>query len=267
MYYAEENGISRIDVTNPSARTKVKDLPSGGRHVTRTIAFGPDDRLYVSIGSSCNSCVEKKAERDVRGVVLEINADGSGRRVFVRNLRNAVGLKWIGKKLFATGQGVDHLGIDKPDETFYELKDGADYGWAHCFQANGRVTFDPKYIKNKRVPDCSFVPRSYAFFPAHSSAMGFDFFDEKTTDARLKNSFLVALHGSTNRDDRRGYKIVTVRENNKQQDFITGFVEGRNTFGRPCDVMRMSPDSFLFTDDRGGVVYYVRRVASGKVKK
>ncbi len=232
----------------------------GGWHLTRSLAFSPEGKLYVSIGSSCNSCVEKKAEKDVRGVVLEMNADGSGRRVFVRNLRNAVGLKWIGKKLFATGQGVDHLGIDKPDETFYDLKDGADYGWAQCFQANGRVTFDPKYIKNKRPPNCRFVPVSYAYFPAHSSAMGFDFFDGETADANLKNSFLVALHGSTNRDNQRGYKIVTVRENNKQQDFITGFVRGGNTFGRPCDVMKMSPDSFLFTDDRGGVVYYVSRM-------
>lgn len=180
--------------------------------------------------------------------------------MFARNIRNAVSLKWINKSLFATNQGLDHLGIDKPDETLYELKDGADYGWAKCFQSGGKIYHDPKFVKNKRPPNCNFVPVSYAYFPAHSSAMGFDFFDGKTTAANLKNSFLVALHGSTNRDDRRGYKIVTVRDGNRQQDFITGFVKGRNTFGRPCDVMKMSPDSFLFTDDRGGIVYFVRKI-------
>ena len=232
----------------------------GSWHMTRTIAFSPAGKLYVSIGTSCDSCDEKKSERDIRGVVLEMNPDGSNRRVYARNIKNAVGLKWIGNKFYATNQGVDHLGLDNPDDTFYELKDGSDYGWWRCYQTGGRVVPDPKYAKNKQsVAACSSVPVSYAFFPAHSSALGFDFFDGKTTDENLKNSFLVALHGSTNRDDARGYKIISVREGNRQQDFITGFVEGKNTFGRPCDVLKMSPNSFLFSDDRGGVVYYVRR--------
>lgn len=224
----------------------------GSWHMTRSIAFSPDGKLYVSVGTSCDACEEKKSERDVRGVVLQMNPDGSNQRVYARNIKNAVGIKWIGDKFYATNEGVDHLGLDQPDDTFYELKDGADYGWAKCFQANGVVTFDPKFGKNQAT-DCRSVPASYAFFPAHSSALGFDYFDGKTLDANLKNSFLVALHGSTNRDDARGYKIVSVRENNRQEDFITGFLEGGNVYGRPCDVLRMSPASFLFTDDRGGV--------------
>ena len=112
--------------------------------------------------------------------------------------------------------------------------------------------------KKQTPPDCSFVPTSWAYFPAHSSALGFDYFDGKTSDANLKNSMLVALHGSTDRNQGRGYKIVSVREGNQQQDFITGFVEGINTFGRPCDILKISPNAFLFTDDRGGVVYLVR---------
>ena len=231
----------------------------GSWHMTRTVAFSPDGKLYVSVGTSCDACEEKKNERDVRGVILEMNPDGSGQRVYARNIKNAVGIKWIGNKFYATNEGVDHLGLDKPDDTFYQLRNGADYGWAKCYQANGKVTFDPKFSKKILPPDCSSVPASYAFFPAHSSALGFDYFDGKTADANLKNSFLVALHGSTNRNDGRGYKIVSVREKNKQEDFITGFVKGVNIYGRPCDVLRISSDSFLFTDDRGGVVYFVRR--------
>ena len=232
----------------------------GSWHMTRTIAFSPAAKMYVSIGTSCDLCTEKKKEIDIRGVVLEMNPDGSGRRVFVRNIKNAVGLKWIDNKFYATNEGVDHLGLDKPDDTFFELKEGKDYGWSQCFQTGGKVDVDPSYIKkNKPLPDCSFVPVSKAYFPAHSSALGFDYFDDKFSDDNLKDSFLVALHGSTDRNWARGYKIVSVRDGNKQQDFITGFVQGININGRPCDILRLSSDSLLFTDDRGGVIYFVRR--------
>ena len=272
FYLAETDKLTRYkfvkDSVEPTGKPEILatfpdyglNYKHGSWHMTRTIAFSPEGKLYVSIGTSCDFCEEKKKERDIRGVVLEMNPDGSGRRVYARNIKNAVGLKWIGNKLYATNEGVDHLGLDNPDDTFYELKDGADYGWAKCFQSNGVVTADPKFVKNKKPQvDCSFVPTSYAYFPAHSSALGFDYFDERTSDANLKRAFLVALHGSTNRDDGRGYKIVAVYENNRQQDFITGFVADKNIFGRPCDILKMSSNSFLFSDDRGGVVYFVRK--------
>ncbi len=71
----------------------------GGWHMTRTIVFSPAGKLYVSVGTSCDLCEEKKKERDIRGVILEMNPDGSSRRVFVKNIKNAVGLKWIGNNL------------------------------------------------------------------------------------------------------------------------------------------------------------------------
>ncbi len=271
FYLAETHQLTRYKYTknsiSPTGKPEVlATFPDyglgykyGSWHMTRTVAFSPAGKMYLSIGTSCDFCTEKKAEKDIRGVVLEMNPDGSERRVYVRNIKNAVGLKWINNHLFATNEGVDHLGLDAPDDTLFQLKDGADYGWANCFQSNGKVTFDPKGFRKKMPPDCSFVPTSFAYFPAHSSALGFDYFDGKTTDAALKNSFLVALHGSTDRNQGRGYKIVAVGENNKQQDFVSGFVEGINTYGRPCDILRMSANSFLFSDDRGGVIYFVRK--------
>ena len=271
FYLAETDKLTRYkyikNSTEPSGKTEILarfpdyglNYKHGSWHLTRTIAFSPNGKLYVSIGTSCDFCTEKQKEKDIRGVILEMNADGSGRRVYARNIKNAVGMKWIGSKFYATNEGIDSLGLDKPDDTFYELKDGADYGWSGCFQTDGKVTPDPRRAKNKLSLNCDSVPKSYAYFPAHSSALGFDYFDGKTSDDHLKNTFLVALHGSTDRNWSRGYKIVAVRDGNRQQDFITGFVEGINTFGRPCDILRMSADSFLFTDDRAGVVYYVRR--------
>jgi glucose/arabinose dehydrogenase len=161
------------------------------------------------------------------------------------------------KRFFATNQGSDHLGLKKPDETFYALKDGADYGWASCYQSNGRVFRDAKY---NRLKTCARVPKSYAFFPAHSSALGFDYFDGRTSDENLKNSFLVALHGSTDKDIGSGYKIVTMRKGEKPQIFISGFLQGKTVVGRPCGIMRLDADSFLFTDDHGGVIYHVRKI-------
>ena len=233
----------------------------GGWHLTRTIAFAPNGKLYISVGSSCNACDEKEKER---ASVIEMNADGSDQRIFAKGLRNAVGLKWMENNLFATNQGSDHLGLDKPDETFYALRDGADYGWASCYQSNGKIfrdTTPPSDIKKptKRLKSCANVPVSYGYFPAHSSAMGFDYFDENTPDALLKGAFLVSLHGSTNKNLGKGYKIVILRKGERLRDFMSGFLQGNRVVGRPCDIMRLSESAFLFTDDHSGVVYYVRR--------
>ncbi len=229
----------------------------GGWHLTRTIAFAPSGKLYVSVGSSCNACIEKES---ARASVLEMNADGSEQKIFAKGLRNAVGWKWIENHLFATNQGADHLGLNRPDETFYALKDGADYGWASCYQSNGRVFRDD--AKYNRLKTCAGVPASYAYFPAHSSALGFDYFDARTSDVTIKNSFLVSLHGATNKEIGHGYKIVVVRKGERTKDFINGFLQNKTVVGRPCDIMRLGADSFLFTDDFGGVVYLVKKKGS-----
>ncbi len=265
IYLAETDKLTRRKFTKGETETSgepetLATFPGyglsykyGGWHLTRTIAFSPNGKLYVSVGSSCNACKEKEA---VRASVLEMNADGSGQRTFARGLRNAVDLKWIGKFLFATNQGADHLGLDKPDETFYALKDGADYGWASCYQSNGKVFADSKYLRKE---GCENVPASYAYFPAHSSALGFDYFDEATDDETIKNSFLVALHGSTDTTIGHGYKIVIMRKGEKLQDFVSGFLQGKTVVGRPCGIMKLDANSFLFTDDFSGIIYYVRK--------
>lgn len=237
----------------------------GGWHLTRTIAFSPAGKLYISVGSSCNACDEENSELEkTRATVQEMNMDGTGMRTFARGLRNAVSIKWIGESLWATNQGSDHLGLDKPDETFYALKDGADYGWASCYQANGKVFFDttkPNKLKKPttRLKNCADIPASYAHFPARSSAMGFDYFDDADSEEVIKNAFLVALHGSTNKAIGHGYKIVIMRKGERLQDFLSGFLQGKTVHGRPCDIMRLDANSFFFTDDHTGVVYYVRK--------
>ena len=265
LYLAETHQLTRRKFTQgeikPTSKAEVlATFPDyglsykyGGWHLTRTIAVGGNGKIYVSVGSSCNACTEKEK---VRATVLEMNPDGSEQKIFAKGLRNAVGLKWIGKFLFATNQGVDHLGKNKPDETFYALKRDADYGWASCYSSNGKIFADPKF---KRPSGCKNVLPPYAYFPAHSSALGFDYFDNPNTDDMIKNSFLVALHGSTDATIGHGYKIVIMRKGQKLQTFMDGFLVGKTVYGRPCDIYRIDDQSFYFSDDKGGVIYYVRR--------
>ena len=192
----------------------------------------------------------------MRASIVEMNPDGSGQQRFARGLRNAVGLKWFGNVLFATNQGSDHLGVNGPDETFYSVKPAADYGWPYCHSSNGKIFPDPKL---KRRGGCAGVTRPYAWFPARSSALGFDYFDDPETLAPLNDAFVVALHGSTDKTVGRGYKIVIMRKGQRLQDFVTGFLQGKTVHGRPCDIMKLDANSFLFTEDNKGVIFLVRR--------
>lgn len=266
LYLAETHKLTRRKFTkgetkpsddNPQTLATFPDYglsyKYGGWHLTRTIAFGPNGKLYVSVGSSCNSCKEKEK---VRASVVEMNPDGTGQREYAKGLRNAVGIRAIGKFVFATNQGSDHLGVDKPDETFYALRRGADYGWPYCHSANGRIIADPEL---KRTGGCRKVPAPYAHFPARSSALGFDYFDDADAPEAIKGAFLVALHGSSDKAMKSGYKVALMRKGDPNRDFLTGFLDNGTVNGRPCDIMKLDANSFLLSDDHTGVVYYVRR--------
>ena len=230
----------------------------GGWHLTRTIAFGPNGKLYVSVGSSCNACEEKEA---IRASVIEMNPDGSNRKVYARGLRNAVGMKWVGAQLFATNMGADHLGDNKPSDTIYVVKQGLSYGWPYCYQQQSRIFADPQFRSSVKNPGCKNVPAAYAAFSAHSSPLGLEYFDSDSSSPNLRGSFLVALHGSSDHKMNRGHSIVRVKQGGQIVDFISGFLQNGTVHGRPADIMRMGADAFLFTDDHAGVVYYVRRKA------
>jgi glucose/arabinose dehydrogenase len=228
----------------------------GGWHLTRTVIVGGNGKLYVSVGSSCNACVEKE---EVRATIIEMNPDGSDRRYFARGMRNAVGLRWVDGKLYATDMGADHLGVDRPADTMYAVRDGANYGWPYCYVSGPKVFADPKFNPRGRAFNCRNVPTAYAAFDAHSAPLGLEHFGADA-DAELSDSFLVALHGSTNRSLRRGYRVARVRgEGSRPEDFITGFMQAGRVNGRPADIFSFGRDAFLLTDDNAGVVYYVYR--------
>ena len=227
----------------------------GGWHLTRTIAIG-SGRLYVSVGSSCNACEE---EEPIRATVLEMDLDGKNQRVFASGLRNAVGMKWVQGQLFVTNMGADHLGDFKPDDTMYIVEPNRNYGWPYCFQYRKKMYADDGFSNSEKKIDCNNVPPAYVGFSAHSSPLGFEYFNSSNISPALKDSFLIALHGSSKRSLRRGYSLMRVRKGGLVQDFITGFLQNGRLYGRPADVLNMGKDTFLFTDDYAGVVYYVQK--------
>lgn len=238
----------------------------GGWHLTRTIAFGDNGKLYVSVGSSCNACEEKE---DVRASVIEMDADGKNRHEFSRGLRNAVGLRWIKDRLMATNMGSDHLGDHKPADTMYVVKEGTNYGWPYCYQSGVARLEDRQFNLGGKKLNCKKVPVAFAAFDAHSSPLGFEFFSsldlgpvsKSGYGGPLRDAFLIALHGSTKKNLNRGYRVVRVPENSKPddrpQDFINGFMVAGKVNGRPCDILSYGVNGFLLTDDHAGVVYYV----------
>ena len=233
-----------------------KSYREGGWHLTRTVTFGDDGKLYVSVGSSCNVCVEKE---EVRATILQMNPDGSDQLVYARGLRNAVGIRYVeGSGLYATNMGADHLGLDRPEDNFYRVEEGGDYGWPWAYEYERVIYPDPSFGTEAGATPVDQVKPSLVGFPAHASPLGFDWFGSTATSA-LQNTFLVALHGSGAVSMARGYSIVRVGNGELIGDFVNGFLVGKKRYGRPCDVLHLGDESFLFSDDYAGVVYLVYR--------
>lgn len=224
----------------------------GGWHLTRSLAFH-GNKLYASIGSSCNACIEKE---DVRATVLEMDPDGRNQRIYASGLRNAVGLKWIMGDLFATDMGSDQYGTEAPDDKLHHVVEDGFYGWPYFYQSGEEVVLDTNFAKpNMRLRS---PERAYAALGAHSAPLGFDLFTG-FADERLKNSFVVALHGSSIVKMGKGYAIVRVRPGFPPEKVVDGFLQDGERYGRPCDVRMRDENSFWFTDDLNGVLYLVRK--------
>lgn len=226
----------------------------GGWHLTRSLAFH-NGKLYVSVGSSCNACIEKE---DVRATILEMDPDGSNRRIYASGLRNSVGIKWIGDELWATGMGQDKLGDDRPDDIFTRVRENQFYGWPYFYQYKDKVYRDEQFTDSLLTTRAKPVT-AYCGFAAHSAPLGFDYFSS-FSDPLLTGSFLVALHGSTDATLNRGNAVVKVTAKGTYVVIADGFLTGTSAaarHGRPCDVMMNDERSFFVTDDHNGVLYYI----------
>ena len=227
----------------------------GGWHLTRSIAFN-NNKIYVSVGSSCDACVEKE---EIRATIIEMDLDGSNKKYYARGLRNAVGLKFINNQLWVTNMGRDNRGPDKPEEELMKIVPGAFYGWPYYFQYKKQIIADPDFKDSARRKWVKRPPISKWGIKAHSAPLGFEYFTG-FADSLLNNSFITALHGSTSVWRQRGNAVVQMLPNGTYREIVTGFLQGTTEdkrFGRPCDVLQWDNHSFFISDDKNGVIYYV----------
>ncbi|HEY3280599.1 MAG TPA: PQQ-dependent sugar dehydrogenase [Gemmatimonadales bacterium] len=256
MYVAEVNEVVRFNPGSASKAVVVPNLPSGG-HSTRTVVFGTDGKMYVSVGSSCNVCDERDS---LRAAVSQFNPDGTGGRVFARGLRNSVGLAVhpTTGELWATNNDRDNLGDNVPPERINIIKDGKYYGWPQCYLPGLR---NPEYTN----PDCSAVEPPAITFQAHSAPLGMGFYTGTVFPADYRGDAFVAYHGSWNRSVPTGAKVVRVQVQNGRpvgiDDFVTGWqLSDGSRWGRPVGIVMAADGALLISDDMGGKIW---RVAYG----
>jgi glucose/arabinose dehydrogenase len=269
LYIAEKDRVAAYDYDPVKMRVgagqKICDLPAGGGHATRTLLFMPppdEDKLLISVGSSCNACREEDWRR---AKILVIDKDGGQLQTFAAGLRNAVFMRVhpATGEIWATEMGRDYLGDDRPPDEINIIKRGHDYGWPYCY---GKNVPDTELLAAADIAAaCRDKTPSFLDIQAHSAPLGLDFFPAAGGPPQYRNALLVAYHGSWNRTVPTGYKIVLYRfaEGNILLDhrvFLSGWLrdDRETSLGRPVDIRIKAPGRIYISDDKAGVIYRLR---------
>jgi glucose/arabinose dehydrogenase len=261
LYIAEGTKISKLEkiednLDNPPKPVVVySDFLNHQSHGWKFMALGPDNKLYVNVGSPCNIC-EPPA---TNGQIRRINLDGSGADVAARGVRNSVGFDWhpITKELYFTDNGRDWLSEDLPEDELNRVtKAGQHFGFPYCHQGN----FTDREMGWGRSSDEFEKP--VVLLGPHSAALGMRFYTGKMFPSQYQNAILIARHGSWNRTKKIGGDIIVVKLNKdgsvkSQEPFLTGFLQNNEYSGRPVDVQVLKDGSLLVSDDHAGAVYRV----------
>lgn len=262
LYIGEGGAIRRVRydaeagaVSGP-LEVVVAELPVGGNHWTRTVRFGPDGKMYVAVGSSCNACNESDPRR---AALLRFNADGSGYELFATGLRNTVGFDFQPQTgdIYGVDNGRDLLGDDVPPCELNKIEQGGFYGWPVAY---GDRVPDPDLGQGQAQRIDSSIPPVHGF-GAHTAPLGISFYRGSVFPEPYRHSAYVAQHGSWNRSKKSGYRVVRMEWDASggvtEHDFITGFERDEKVIGRPVDVV-VGPDGALYiSDDFGGAIYRV----------
>jgi glucose/arabinose dehydrogenase len=264
LYVAEEHRVIRVDdpdaaPDNVQVDVIIDELPEGS-HWSRTIRFGPDGLLYLSIGSSCNVCEEVDQRR---ASIRRYNPDGSGGQPFASGLRNAVGIAFHPQtgELWATNNGRDLLGDDLPPETINLVREGDDFGWPRCHAGD---IVDPVF---GGPGACDGVAQPAVKMQAHSAPLGLTFHEGSEPSDPFTGDMFVAFHGSWNRSEPTGYKVVRIpfelgQPSGEVTDFVSGWLLPDGSYwGRPVDVITAPDGSLLISDDDGGRIFRVARAS------
>jgi glucose/arabinose dehydrogenase len=248
---------------------KITDLPGVdfNQHWTRNVVISPDEQLlYVSIGSEQNI----DEEDPPRASIQVMNLDGTNNHTFVFGTRNPVGLDFhpVTKDLYVVVNERDDLGDDLVPDYFTRIQEGEYFGWPYAYlspnnldprEMSGGKSLNPELANKTVTPD--------VLFQAHTAPLGMKFYTGNTFPEHYRNGAFVASHGSWNRNQGTGYKIVFVpfdgnsRPGSCYEDFMTGFLLDPSipsTWGRPAGLLVMPDGSLLLADDGNGRIYRIQ---------
>ena len=268
----------RADGTLGPLTLLVGDLGDSGQHPNRTIAFGPDGLLYLSVGSTCNACNESNPEH---ATILRFSADFKSRTIVASGLRNTIGYAWhpTTGELWGFDHGIDHLGDGIQPEELNRIEAGKQYGWPHVW-GDGKAEppdglsktggFTPQSTPPGEIPKGTWRAMSQPMvlgYTAHAAPMQLAFYSNGSFPASFDGDAFVTMRGSWNRHPASGYEVVRVRYENgvprRFEPFVTGFLTdgGRTHIARPVGLAVAKDGALLVADDANGVIY---RIAYGE---
>ncbi len=261
LYVAEISRVIRFDDidarldTPPTPVVVTDSFPTDRSHGWKFIAFGPDGKLYVPVGAPCNVC---DREEDIYASITRMDPDGGNREVFAHGVRNSVGFDWHPQtgELWFTDNGRDWLGDDSPpDELNRAPGAGLHFGFPYC---HGNGISDPEFGAGH---DCNDYVAPVQELGPHVAALGMRFYTGDMYPAKYRNQIFIAEHGSWNRSTPLGYRVMLVRLDGtaatSYEVFAEGWLQGREAWGRPVDVLVMPDGALLVSDDKAGAVYRI----------
>ena len=261
--------------------TIVDNIPAN-HHWTRDIVFSPDGKtLYLSVGSGSNvgedmgeapegglaAWATSKplgaawGSEDGRADVLAFDPDGKNGRIVATGLRNCSGMtvQPATGALWCVVNERDALGDNVPSEFATVIKQGAFYGWPWYYIGNNE---DPRH-KGERPDLAGKATLPDVLMQAHSAPLNIAFYDGNNFPKEYQADAFVALHGSWNRGNRTGYKVVRLlfrddKPTGEYEDFMTGFViSNGEVWGRPVGVAVASDGALIVSEDGNGTIWRV----------
>ncbi len=244
----------------------IVNLPGEGynNHWTRNIVANKSgDKIYISVGSGSNAAEHGMDNETGRANILEVNIDGSNKRIYASGLRNPVGMDWAPgtNTLWAVVNERDNLGDNLVPDYFTSIKDGGFYGWPYSYfgkNIDPRVKDQrPDLVEKAIVPDVA--------LGAHTASLGLTFYTKELFPAKYHNGAFIAQHGSWNCSTLAGYKIIFIpfkdgKPAGAPEDFLTGFIANAKkskVYGRPVCVAILNDGSMLVTDDASNTIWKV----------
>ncbi|MEQ8847356.1 sorbosone dehydrogenase family protein [Botrimarina sp.] len=246
---------------------QVAELPAGGynHHWTRNLLATRDgERLLVTVGSSSNVGEHGMDKEERRACILVMDPDGSDEELYASGLRNPVGMDYnpATGELWTAVNERDKIGDNLVPDYITSVRRGGWYGWPYSYYGDIR---DPRWAEDPHeelvakaiVPDVPVGP--------HTASLGLAFYTQDRFPERYHGGAFVGQHGSWNRANFSGYKVVFVPFDDEgrpqpPEDFLTGFIadgDASQVYGRPVSVAVTPRGDLLVSDDDGGVIWRV----------